>query len=112
MNFRQLGIIAYVLADYDSRNEALTASHTIKNYAMILRLQNFIQTKKLLILDEAHRLPEEVVNFFEYNITRNKWRSYIKYFSIPKIDIDDIRGWIEFLITLQRKLLTMPITYC
>lgn len=48
---------------YHQRNKALAASHSVINYAMFLSLlgTGLFPTRSLLILDECHELPSEVL---------------------------------------------------
>jgi ATP-dependent DNA helicase DinG len=90
---------------YHQRNRALTASHSVLNYSMFLSLLGLFPARPLLILDEAHELPSEVLKFQSFFITKIKWEKYLGLnFKIPNIDIDDIRGWIEFLIGLKEQI--------
>jgi ATP-dependent DNA helicase DinG len=55
-----------------------------------------------LILDEAHRLEEEVVKFTGISISKRRWKRYIPDFEIVNYDYNDIEKWIEFLIELNK----------
>ena len=63
--------------------------------------------RNLLILDEAHRLEEEIVKFTEISISKRKWKRYIPDFVMVDYGYDDIDKWIEFLINLEIKMLDL-----
>jgi ATP-dependent DNA helicase DinG len=89
---------------YHQLNIALTASHSVLNYSIFLTFltNKFLglPSRELLVLDEAHRLEEEVVKFTGISISRRKWRRYI-----PDLRIDDhgidVNGWVGFLDKLK-----------
>jgi Rad3-related DNA helicase len=90
---------------YHQRNRALAASHSVLNYSMFLSLLGLFPTRPLLILDEAHELPSEVLKFQSFFVSKIKWQKYLgQDFQIPLLGIDDIRGWIEFLIGLKESV--------
>jgi Rad3-related DNA helicase len=68
-------------------------------------LSTVFPTRPLLILDEAHELPSEVLKFQSFSITKTKWQKYLIDFQIPNSGYDDVRGWIEFLIELKENIL-------
>jgi ATP-dependent DNA helicase DinG len=92
---------------FHQRNKALVASHSVLNYSMFLSLLGLVEPRNLLILDEAHELPSEVLKFQSFTITKNRWQKYISKigFEIPNLGYDDIKGWIEFLIGLKGTIL-------
>jgi Rad3-related DNA helicase len=59
-----------------------------------------LPSRDLLVLDEAHRIEEEVVKFTGISISRRKWRRYI-----PDLKVDDhgydVSGWVGFLDKLK-----------
>jgi ATP-dependent DNA helicase DinG len=60
-----------------------------------------------LILDEAHRLEEEIVKFTGISISKRRWKRYIPNFEIIDYGYDDIEKWIEFLIDLETKMIDL-----
>jgi ATP-dependent DNA helicase DinG len=81
-------------AYYDQLNIALVSSHSIFNYAMFLSLLRYwianpIPSRDLLVLDEAHRLEEEVVKFTGVFISKRHYKRYIPDFKIPDYGDDD-----------------------
>jgi hypothetical protein len=59
-----------------------------------------------LILDEVHRLEEEIVRFTEISISKRRWKRYIPDFEMVNYG-NDIEKWIEFLIDLETKMLDL-----
>jgi ATP-dependent DNA helicase DinG len=94
---------------FDQLNCAILANHSIFNYSIFLSLlpnKNSLPTKELLILDEGHLIETEVVKFRGLSISKRRWKRYIPDFEI--IDYGyDINGWIEFLIKLEEKILSL-----
>ena len=72
---------------------------------MFLSLLNFLENRPLLILDEAHELPSEVLKFQSFSITRIKWRDYLRKDSEIPNRYDNIKGWIDFLIETKKDIL-------
>jgi ATP-dependent DNA helicase DinG len=73
---------------------------------MFLSLSKMIEPRKLLILDEAHELPSEILKFQSYSITKNKWQKYLgQSFQISNLGYEDIIGWLDFLIGLKENML-------
>jgi Rad3-related DNA helicase len=93
---------------YHQLNTALASTHAILNYSLFLALAfatcKGIPSRDLLILDEVHRLEEEIVKFTEISISKRRWKRYIPDFKIVNYGFDDIDSWIEFLIKLERKM--------
>jgi ATP-dependent DNA helicase DinG len=97
---------------YHQFNIALASSHSVLNYSIFLALltNKFIglPSRELLVLDEAHRLEEEVVTFTGISISRRKWRKYI-----PDLRIDDhgynVKEWLGFLDDLREMMLDVRI---
>jgi Rad3-related DNA helicase len=92
---------------YDQLNKALVANHSIFNYSNFLALlpsKNFLPSRNLLILDEAHLLETEIVKFRGISITRKRWKRYLNDFVLTDhgYNLDD---WLEFLIRLEKKVL-------
>jgi Rad3-related DNA helicase len=65
-----------------------------------------MQHRELLVLDEAHLLETEIVKFRGLSISKKRWRRYIHDFKM--IDYGyDMTGWLEFLIDLERTILSL-----
>ena len=94
---------------FDQLFHALKASHSIFNYPIFLSLlinKNMMQQRELLVLDEAHLLESEIVKFRGLSISKKRWRRYIHDFKM--IDYGyDLTGWLDFLIDLEKSMLTM-----
>ena len=94
---------------FDQLFQALRASHSIFNYSIFLSLlsnKNMMQQRELLVLDEAHLLETEIVKFRGLSISKKRWRRYIHDFKM--IDYGyDMNGWLEFLIELERTILSL-----
>jgi ATP-dependent DNA helicase DinG len=88
---------------FDQLYRASAASHTIFNYPMFLGLQKILEPRKLLILDEAHLLESQIVEFRSISISRRRWSKYIPNLQIPHLG-DDISSWINFLSDLNAML--------
>jgi Rad3-related DNA helicase len=59
-----------------------------------------------LILDEAHRLEEEIVRHREVSISKRRWKRYIP--NLRMVDYGyDIEKWIDFLIELETRMLDL-----
>jgi ATP-dependent DNA helicase DinG len=94
---------------YNQLAIALVSSHTIFNYAMFLsllkyRTKNPIPPRNVLILDEAHKLEEEIVKFTGISISKRHYKRYIPDFEIPNYGLDDLEKWIEFLDNLVKNI--------
>lgn len=79
---------------YDQLNIALISSHSILNYSILLALQHSTPTKKIylptrnvLILDEVHRLEEEIVKFIGISISKRRWKRYSPDLKIIDMDM-------------------------
>ena len=95
---------------YHQLDIALASSHCIFNYPMFLALlpnEKIIRPKDLLILDEAHRLEEEIVKFTKISISKRIWKRYIPNLKMVDYGYDDIEKWIDFLIDLETKMLVL-----
>ena len=94
---------------FDQLSKAMVASHSIFNYSIFLSLlpnRNLLLARHLLILDEAHLVETEIVKFRGLSISKKRWKRYLEDFEI--IDYGyDIDGWIEFLIELENKMLSL-----
>jgi ATP-dependent DNA helicase DinG len=94
---------------FDQLFQALKASHSIFNYSIFLSLltnKNMMQQRELLVLDEAHLIETEVVKFRGLSISKKRWRRYIHDFKMVDHGFD-INGWLDFLIDLEKTMLTL-----
>jgi ATP-dependent DNA helicase DinG len=93
---------------YDQLNIALVSSHAMLNYPIFLAYltnRKGLPARSLLVLDEAHRLEEEVVKFTGISISKRRWKRYISDLKIFDYGFDDIEKWIDFLTDLKEKML-------
>ncbi|MGA8484337.1 MAG: ATP-dependent DNA helicase, partial [Nitrososphaeraceae archaeon] len=89
---------------------ALTSSHSIFNYSIFLALlpnKKTLPERELLVLDEGHLLETEIVKFRGLTISKKRWKRYTHDFKIIDYGYDNIENWIEFLIELETKILTL-----
>ncbi|MGA7976493.1 MAG: helicase C-terminal domain-containing protein, partial [Nitrososphaeraceae archaeon] len=63
--------------------------------------------RELLVLDEGHLLETEIVKFRGLTISKKRWKRYTHDFKIIDYGYDDIENWIDFLIELETKILTL-----
>lgn len=83
------------------------ASHTVYNYHYFLSdifYTGTTQTRKLLVLDEAHQLEREVGDFKSLAINKNSLR-FIQRLQMPRERLDDIETWMEFCSNFHDRLL-------
>ena len=95
---------------FDQLNIALTSSHSIFNYSNFLAFlpsKKIITPRELLVLDEGHLLETEVVKFRGLSISKKRWRRYIKDLKIVDYGYNEVKRWIDFLIELETKILTL-----
>jgi ATP-dependent DNA helicase DinG len=96
---------------YHQLNIALASSHAILNYSLFLALltnrRKILPLRDLLILDEVHRLEEEIVKFTEISISKRRWKRYIPDFKILNYGFNDIESWISFLIELEERMFVL-----
>ena len=95
---------------FDQLNIALTSSHSIFNYSNFLAFlpsKKIIMPRELLVLDEAHLLETEIVKFRGLSISKKRWRRYIKDLKIVDYGYNEVKRWIDFLIELETKMLTL-----
>jgi ATP-dependent DNA helicase DinG len=91
---------------YHQLNVALTSSHSVLNYSMLLvhlaKPRGF-PSRELLVLDEVHLLETEIVEFRAISISKRRWKRYIPYFKI--VDYGHHKEkWIDFLTELETKM--------
>ena len=96
---------------YHQLNIALASSNAILNYSLFLALltnrRKVLTQRDLLILDEVHRLEEEIVRFTEISISKRRWKRYIPDFKIVNYGFNDIESWISFLIELEDRMFVL-----
>jgi ATP-dependent DNA helicase DinG len=95
---------------FDQLNIALTSSHSIFNYSNFLAFlpsKKIILPRELLVLDEAHLLETEIVKFRGLSISKKRWKRYIKDLKIIDYGYNEVKRWIDFLIDLETKMLTL-----
>jgi ATP-dependent DNA helicase DinG len=95
---------------FDQLNMALTASHSILNYSMFLSVlphKKTLPERELLVLDEGHLLETEIVKFRGLSISKRRWKRYIHDLKIVDYGYDDVKRWIDFLVELETKMLTL-----
>jgi ATP-dependent DNA helicase DinG len=66
-----------------------------------------LHPKELLVLDEGHLLKTEIVKFIGLSISKRRWRRYIHDLEIDDHGYNDIEKWINFLIEVEAKMLTL-----
>ena len=96
--------------DFDQLNMALASSHSIFNYSIFLSLlphKKSLPERELLLLDEGHLLETEIVKYRGLTISKRRWRRYIHDMKMVDYGYDDIERWIDFLIQLETKMLTL-----
>ena len=95
---------------FDQLNIALTSSHSIFNYSNFLAFlpsKKIILPRELLVLDEGHLLETEIVKFRGLSISKKRWKRYIKDLNIIDYGYNEVIRWIDFLIDLETKMLTL-----
>jgi Rad3-related DNA helicase len=83
------------------------ASHTVYNYHYFLSdifYAGTTQTRKLLVLDEAHQLEREVGDFKSLTINKNSLR-FLPRLQMPREQLDDVETWMEFCANFHDRLL-------
>jgi ATP-dependent DNA helicase DinG len=81
------------------------ATHTVYNYRFFLSdifYAGATQKRKLLVLDEAHQLENEVGDFRSFTIRKNML-PFLKM-HMPNGNIDDIETWLDFCLKLRERL--------
>ncbi len=95
---------------FDQLNIALTSSHSIFNYSNFLAFlpsKKIIPRRELLVLDEGHLLETEIVKFRGLSISKKRWKRYINDLKIIDYGYTEVKRWIDFLIDLETKVLTL-----
>ncbi|HZA06614.1 MAG TPA: hypothetical protein VE619_02825, partial [Nitrososphaeraceae archaeon] len=95
---------------FDQMNKALTASHSILNYPIFLSLlprKKNLPERELLVLDEGHLIETEIIKFRGLSISKRRWKRYIHDLKIVDYGYDNIKRWLDFLIELETKILTL-----
>jgi ATP-dependent DNA helicase DinG len=95
---------------FNQLNIALSSSHSIFNYSNFLAfLPNLkiLLPRELLVLDEGHLLETEIVKFRGLSIAKRRWKRYIQDLEMVDYGYDNLEQWIEFLIELEAKMLTL-----
>jgi Rad3-related DNA helicase len=95
---------------FDQLNMALASSHSIFNYSIFLALlphKKSLPERELLVLDEGHLLETEIVKYRGLTISKRRWKKYIHDLKMVDYGYDDIEMWIDFLIQLETKILTL-----
>jgi ATP-dependent DNA helicase DinG len=95
---------------FDQLNIALTSSHSIFNYSNFLAFlpsKKIIPPRELLVLDEGHLLETEIVKFRGLSISKKRWKRYINDLKIIDYGYNEVKRWIDFLIDLEMKVLTL-----
>ena len=81
------------------------ATHTVYNYRYFLSdifYAGATQRRKLLVLDEAHQLENEVGEFRSFTVRKNML-PFLKM-HMPDSNIDDIETWLDFCLMLKERL--------
>jgi ATP-dependent DNA helicase DinG len=81
------------------------ATHTVYNYSYFLSdifYAGATQKRKLLVLDEAHQLENEVGDFRSFTVRKNML-PFLKM-HMPDDNIDDIETWLDLCLKLRERL--------
>ncbi|MBV9668440.1 MAG: hypothetical protein JO327_09960, partial [Nitrososphaeraceae archaeon] len=95
---------------FDQLNKALTAGHSILNYSIFFSLlprKKSLPERELLVLDEGHLLETEIIKFRGLSISKKRWKRYIHDLKIVDHGYDNVERWIDFLVELETKMLTL-----
>jgi ATP-dependent DNA helicase DinG len=95
---------------FNQLNIALSSSHSIFNYSNFLAFlpnTKILHSRELLVLDEGHLLETEIVKFRGLSVPKRRWKRYIQNLELIDYGYDDLEKWIEFLIELETKMLTL-----
>ena len=81
------------------------ATHTVYNYRYFLSdifYAGATQKRKLLVLDEAHQLENEVGDFRSFTVRKNML-PFLKM-HMPDSNVDDIETWLDLCLKLKERL--------
>jgi ATP-dependent DNA helicase DinG len=95
---------------FNQLNIALSSGHSIFNYSNFLAFlpnSKILHPRELLVLDEGHLLETEIVKFRGLSLSKRRWKRYIQDLRIVDYGYDNLEQWIEFLIELETKMLTL-----
>lgn len=104
---------------FNQKNKGFLASHTVMNYKLFFAIYHananeFLERKRdLLVFDEAHAIPSEVLDFLGLTLSRSHIEKIekemltpeiiknclidLKDLEFPRNNLDDINTWIEYL---------------
>ena len=95
---------------FNQLNIALSSGHSIFNYSNFLAFlpnSKILHPRELLVLDEGHLLETEIVKFRGLSLSKRRWKRYIQDLQMVDYGYDNLEQWIEFLIELETKMLTL-----
>jgi ATP-dependent DNA helicase DinG len=95
---------------FNQLNIALSSSHSIFNYSNFLAFlpnPKILHPRELLVLDEGHLLETEIVKFRGLSLSKRRWKRYIQDLQMVDYGYDNLEQWIEFLIELETRMLTL-----
>jgi ATP-dependent DNA helicase DinG len=95
---------------FNQLNIALSSSHSIFNYSNFLAFlpnSKVLHPRELLVLDEGHLLETEIVKFRGLSISKRRWKRYVQDLQMADYGYDNLEQWIEFLIELETRMLTL-----
>jgi ATP-dependent DNA helicase DinG len=95
---------------FNQLNIALSSGHSIFNYSNFLAFlpnSKILHPRELLVLDEGHLLETEIVKFRGLSLSKRRWKRYIQDLRMVDYGYDNLEQWIEFLIELETKMLTL-----
>ena len=95
---------------FNQLNIALSSSHSIFNYSNFLAFlpnPKILHPRELLVLDEGHSLETEIVKFRGLSLSKRRWKRYIQDLQMVDYGYDNLEQWIEFLIELETRMLTL-----
>jgi ATP-dependent DNA helicase DinG len=81
------------------------SSHTVYNYRYFLSdifYAGATQKRKLLVLDEAHQLENEVGDFRSFTVRKNML-PFLKM-RMPDSNVDDVETWLDLCVSLKERL--------
>lgn len=95
---------------FNQLNIALSSGHSIFNYSNFLAFlpnSKILHPRELLVLDEGHLLETEIVKFRGLSLSKRRWKRYIQDLQMVDYGYDNLEQWIEFLIELETRMLTL-----